>query len=165
MPMPHILWAAGGIMFTTCPSVCACVRMCVPGRRYSLTNLPSTSIFLLFSQKWVVLYWTFTTHRLCWRQSDRQSALSRGPYIDKTSYHSSRRRSYYQLTAGYRIPSCLLSFGPKCHHKPGYTANVVMPTSLLHYAGVGRHGLGSGDCDSYPAFGLLRRRFRTPESK
>jgi len=51
MPMPHILWAAGGIMFTTCPSVCACVRMCVPWRRYSLTNLPSTSIFFCYFHK------------------------------------------------------------------------------------------------------------------
>ena len=38
MPPPPILWSAGGIMFSTCPYRCACVR---PGRRHYPTVLRS----------------------------------------------------------------------------------------------------------------------------
>jgi len=38
MPPSPILWSAGGIMFSTCPYRCACVR---PGRRHYPTGLRS----------------------------------------------------------------------------------------------------------------------------
>ena len=48
MPPPTIIWTTGCIMFSTCPSICACARAGC-GQRHHLTVLPSTQLVCNFA--------------------------------------------------------------------------------------------------------------------